>query len=100
MAAPNPVDGAAARLPADVDVDEPMDVDPQLMDLMKFMMHYSGTNVEDLLRTIGRKPGENPTVGDMQNLGDLFNNRMILSSEAALNALQIQAEDDAARRRR
>ena len=68
------MDGAAARLPAGIDVDEPMDVDPHLMDLMKVVMHYSGTNVEDLLRTIGRKPGENPMVGDMQNLGDLLNN--------------------------
>ena len=42
-------DGAAARLPAGIDVDEPMDVDPHLMDLMKVVMHYSGTNVEDLL---------------------------------------------------
>ena len=40
MAAPNPLDGAAARLPADLDVDEPMEVDPQLMDLMKTMLLY------------------------------------------------------------
>ena len=74
MAALNPLDGAAARLPADLDVDELMDVDPQLMDLMKAVMLYSGTTVEDVLRTIGRKPGEDPTVGDMQHLGELFNN--------------------------
>ena len=72
MAAPNPVDGADARLPADVD--KPMDVDPQVMELMKTALMYSHTTVEDLLRTIGRKPGEDPTVGDMQHLGELFTN--------------------------
>ena len=77
-----------------------MEVDPQLMDLMKTVMLYSGTTVEDVLRTIGRKPGEDPTVGDMQHLGELFTNRLILSSEAALNARQIEADDEAARRRR
>ena len=74
MANPNPVDGAAAALPADFNDDEPMEVDPQLMELMKTALIYSGTTVEDILRTVGRKPGEDPTVGDMQHLGERFNN--------------------------
>ena len=100
MAAPNPVDGAAARLPADVDIDEPMDVDPQVMELVKVALGHSLTTVEDLRRTVGRKPGEDLTIGDMQYLGELFTNRLILSPEVALNARQIEADDEAARRRR
>ena len=99
MAAPNPVDGAAARLPADADLDEPMDVDPHYLSMMKVVLFHSGTNIEDLLRTAGRKPGEDPTMGDLQNLGLQFRDRMILSHEASLNARQIDADDDATRRR-
>ena len=100
MAAPNPVDGAAACLPADVDIDEPMDVDPQVMELMKVGLGHSLPTVEDLRRTVGRKPGEDITMGDMQYLGEMITNRLILSPEVALNARQIEAEDEAARRRR
>ena len=100
MAAPNPVDGAAARLPADFDIDEPMDVDPQVMELMKVAMGHSRPTVEDIRRTVGRKPGEDITMGDMQYLGEMITNRLILSPEVALNARQIEAEDEAARRRR
>ena len=94
------MDGAAARLPADVDVNEPMDVDPQVMELVKVALMHSRTNVEDLRRTIGRKPGEDITMGDMQYLGEMITNRLILSPEVALNARQIEADDEAARRRR
>ena len=76
MAAPNPVDGAAARLPADFDVDEPMDVDPRVVEMVTTALMYSRTTAEDLLRTVGRKPGEDPTVGDMQHLGELFTNTL------------------------
>ena len=36
MAAPNNVDGAYACLPADANADEPMDMDPNYLALMKF----------------------------------------------------------------
>ena len=36
MAAPNNVDGAYARLPANANADKPMDVDPNYLALMKF----------------------------------------------------------------
>ena len=99
MANPNPVDGAAARLPADVN-GEAMEVDPGAWELMKTALMYSRTTTADLLRTVGRKPGEVLTDGDLQLLGELITNRLIFSSEATLNARQAEAEDEAARLRR
>ena len=93
MAAPNPVDGAARPLPADIN-DEAMDVDPRAMEMVKTALMYSRTTTADLLRTVGRKPGEVPTQGDMQHLGELFTNRLILSAETALTARQVEADDE------
>ena len=99
MAAPNPVDGAVQPLPADVN-GEAMEVDPGAWELMKTALMYSRTTTADLLRTVGRKPDEVPTQGDMQHLGELLTNRLILSAETALTARQVEADDEAARRRR
>ena len=100
MANPNPVDGAAARLPADVNDDEAMEVDTQVTEMMNTALMYCRPTANDLLRLVGRKPGEIPTQGDMQHLGELVMNRLIFSSEATLTARQIEADDEAARRRR
>ena len=96
MANPTPVDGAAARLPAD----ESMEVDTQVTEMMNTALMYCRPTANDLLRLVGRKPGEIPTQGDMQHLGELIMNRLIFSSEATLTARQIEADDEAARRRR
>ena len=87
MANPNPVDGAAACLPADVNDDKPMEVDTRVTEMMTTALMYSRPTADDLLRLVGRKPGETPTQGDMQFLGGLITNRLILSSEATLNAV-------------
>ena len=98
MANPSPVDGAAARLPDDVD--EAMEVDARVTEMWNTALMYSRPTADDLLRLVGRKPGETPTQGDMQVLGGLITNRLILSSEATLNARQVEADDEAARLRR
>ena len=99
MAAPNPAVGVPQAQPAEDHV-EAMDVDPQASLVILKALKYSGATTADLLRTVGRKPDEVLTEGDMQHLGELFTNCLILSTEAALNARQIEADDEAARRRR
>ena len=100
MANPNPVDGAAYALPADVNGDEPMEVDPLVTEMITGAVKAIRLTANDLLRAVGRKPGESPTQGDVQHLGDLMWNRLIISPETAINARQIEADDEAARRRR
>ena len=74
MAAPNLVDGSAARLPADFNDDEPMEVDPRVTEMVTAALMYSRTTADDLLRTIGRKPGEIPTQGEQTYLTQPFLN--------------------------
>ena len=47
MANPNPVDGAAARLPADVDVDEAMEVDARVTEMWNTALMYSRPTADD-----------------------------------------------------
>ena len=89
MAAPNHVEAAYA--------DEPMDVDPNYLSLMKSVLWYSKTSAADLLRAAGRRPRDDPTQGDMKRLGDMFREKVILSPDLVLNACQLDAEDDATR---
>ena len=86
MANPNPVDGAAARLPADVDVDEAMEVDARVTEMWNTALMYSRPTADDLLRLVGRKPGDTPTQGDMQFLGGLITNRLIFFTPNLLPA--------------
>ena len=86
MANPNPVDGAAYALPADVNGDEPMEVDPLVTEMITGAVKAIRLTANDLLRAVGRKPGESPTQGDVQHLGDLVWNRLLISPETAVNA--------------
>ena len=74
-----------------------MDVDPNYLALMKSVIWYSKTSVEDLLQAAGREPRDDPTQGDMKRLGDMFRKKVILSPDLVLNARQLDAEDDATR---
>ena len=53
MANPSPVDGAAARLPDDVD--EAMEVDARVTEMWNTALMYSRPTADDLLRLVGRK---------------------------------------------
>ena len=76
-----------------------MEVDPSYMDLMKSVILHSRTNRDDLLQATGRAPGENPTQGDMHRLGLMFREKVIFSSGPLIIARQLDAENDATRRR-
>ena len=84
---------------ATTDAVEQMEVDPSYLQLVTAIIKNSGTTINDMLQTAGRTPGDNPTEGDIQYLGNLFRERMVFSNDPLIAARQLDAENEAKRRR-
>ena len=77
---------------------EPMVVDNGVLDILRSVAHHSGFTVDLLLRAAaGREPGEDPTMGDMARLGQIFSEK-VFGTDQLLVARQLEAKEDANRR--
>ena len=98
MVAPDNV-AAATAAANDIPLpSEPMVVDNGVLDILRSVAHHSGFTVDLRLRAAGREPGEDPTMGDMARLGQIFSEK-VFGTDQLLVARQLEAEEDANRRR-
>ena len=94
--APTP-DHAAAAAAGDTH-EAPMEVEDNLMGLLKELAIRGGLTAKDIRGFTRREPGEAITTGDMVDLGQMIREK-VLTADKQIFARQQEAEDDSTRRR-
>ena len=94
--APTPDDTAAAA--AGDTHEAPMEVDDNLMGLLKELAIRGGFTADDIRGFTRPEPGEAITMGDMVDLGQMIREK-VLTADKQIFARQQEAEDDSTRRR-
>ena len=94
--APTPAEAAAAA--AGNAAETPMEVDDELLVVLKEIAVRGKLTLEDIRGYTRREPGEAMTTGDMTDLGQMIKEK-VLTADKRLAARQLEAETDSTRRR-